>query len=286
MTIVSRMETSIDSGMQVVTTPTFNWLADKASASKTRVLIGSPYVNDAIIQLTDLIPSGVSQTLVTKTDIRDFRLGASNLNSLRSLAKKRVAIRSLIGLHAKIYVFDDSAALVTSANATHGGMRRNLECGLATNDTQLVNQISRSLIDGLGSDNPPRKVSLAELNGLMVVLDAIQSSTPSPAVTGQVTNDPPVVEAKFAILDEDRLLTGLRGWLRLTMTGVLTMPEDGFALRDLLEVCEPVAANEYPKNQHVGAKLRQQLQNLRDLGLVEFVRPGYYRRTMHRHPDK
>ena len=95
MTIVSGMETSIDSGMQVVTTPTYNWLADKASASKTRVLIGSPYVNDAIILLTDLVPSGVSQTLVTKTDIRDFRLGASNLNSLRSLAKKRVAIRSL-----------------------------------------------------------------------------------------------------------------------------------------------------------------------------------------------
>jgi type II restriction enzyme len=51
-------------------------------------------------------------------------------------------------------------------------------------------------------------------------------------------------------------------------------------LPDLLRVCEPLAAREYPRNHHVAAKLRQQLQVLRNLGLVEFVRRGVYRRTM------
>ena len=45
-----------------------------------------------------------------------------------------MVIRSLNNLHAKIYIFDDSKALVTSANATNAGMWRNLECGLSTDD--------------------------------------------------------------------------------------------------------------------------------------------------------
>ena len=64
------------------------------------------------------------------------------------------------------------------------------------------------------------------------------------------------------------------------MEGVLAMPEDGFPLNDLVEVCEPVAARRYPRNRHVPDKLRQQLQLLRAIGLVEFVKPGHYKRTM------
>ena len=58
------------------------------------------------------------------------------------------------------------------------------------------------------------------------------------------------------------------------------MPDSGFQISDLLAVCSPMAAREYPRNQNVRPKLRQQLQILRDLGLVEFLGKGFYRRTM------
>ena len=65
-----------------------------------------------------------------------------------------------------------------------------------------------------------------------------------------------------------------------TLEGVLSMPESGFHLRDLLEVCGPVAAERYPDNHHVRDKLRQQLQILRGMEIVDFVTPGYYRCTV------
>ena len=40
---------------QIVTTPTFDWLAERARDCNSRILVGSPYVNDGIINLTNLV---------------------------------------------------------------------------------------------------------------------------------------------------------------------------------------------------------------------------------------
>jgi len=36
-------------------------------------------------------------------------------------------------------------------------------------------------------------------------------------------------------------------------------------------------AHRYPDNRHIRDKIRQQLQILRDLGLLQFLRPAHYR---------
>lgn len=150
--------------LEIVTTPTLNWLTERAKGCRSRLLIGCPYVNNAIIGLTKEASQDVSRILVTKTDLRDFAIGASNLDSLCALARDGVAIHSLTNLHAKIYVFDDSSALVTSANATYGGMYRNLECGLGTNDSRVAGRLAESLLSGLGSSKPPQRKGIGEEN--------------------------------------------------------------------------------------------------------------------------
>ena len=47
---------------------------------------------------------------------------------------------------------------------------------------------------------------------------------------------------------------------------------------DVFAACAPLAAERFPENRHVREKLRQQLQRLRDLGLVLFLGAGRYRR--------
>ena len=64
----------------------------------------------------------------------DFRMGMSSLDALCAFAEEGARVYSLNNLHAKIYVFDESTALVTSANVTQAGLRSNLECGLATSE--------------------------------------------------------------------------------------------------------------------------------------------------------
>ena len=267
------------SSLQVVTTPTFDWLAERAQACSSRMLIGSPYVNNGIIRLTSIISRNVPRTLVTRTDLRDFAAGSSNLGTLCALAKDGVAVHSLNALHAKMYIFDDTSALVTSANATTGGMRRNLECGLSTDDRNLVKKLAKSLLSGLGADGPPRRMRPEDLERLYAPLEAIKAVLPKQPVI-QSAGDEPGDKITHLISDVEKLLQGYTRWRRLTLEGVLAMPDSGFGISDLLEVCGPAAANRYPKNQHVPDKLRQQLQMLRDNGIVEFVTPGYYRRTM------
>ncbi len=252
---------------------------------KSRMLVASPYVNDAVVGLTGLTPAGVAKTLVTKTDLRDFRVGASNVDSLRTLAQKGVKVRSLHNLHAKVYVFDETTALVTSANATFGGMRRNWECGLAMEDRQSVRDLADLVLGGFGSETPPRAISLAELNRLRSALPYIDVSLPKLPVDNSLADEPPTFEAVFSVPYKEQLLDQFSGWLRLTLRGVLEMPGSGFGMQQLFAVCQPIASVEYPNNHNVEAKLRQQLQFLRDRGFVEFISPGQgrYRFTMPTH---
>ena len=277
------MTSSIDN-LEIVTTPTFDWLAQNAKACKSQLLVGSPYVNSGILDLIDLVPKEVDRTLVTRTDLRDFAVGASNLDTLCSLANGGMVVRSLRNLHAKMYIFDCTSALVTSANATVPGMYRNLECGLATKEENSAKQLASLLLKGLGSNRRPVEIKPERLEGMRASVEAIKVTLP---VTPFAQNaqyhsqeNAPAIEAYFSITDDAALVEGFQGWTRLTLKGVLVMPEGGFQVSDLLAVCGPMAAKEYPKNQNVRPKLRQQLQILRDLGLVEFLGKGFYQRTV------
>lgn len=271
------------SSLEVVTTPTFNWLAEYARDCSKRMLVGSPYVNDAIIGLTRLVPSRVSRTLVTRTDIRDFAVGSSNLDTLCTLAREGMVIRSLNNLHAKIYIFDDSKALVTSANATNAGMWRNLECGLSTDDRRVVRQLSKSLLSRFDEEERrrrmPKILNLRELEALYPQIEAIKVTIPErPQDISQ--NSGLQVGATFSIPDRKAFLSQFGGWRRLTVEGVLDMPGEHFTLAEFYELCEPRGAKRFPTNTRIKPKLRQQLQDLRDRGYVMFLGSGRYRRTM------
>lgn len=247
------------------------------------MLVGSPYVNNAIVEFTRLVPAGVSRTLVTRTDIRDFALGSSSLDSLCKLASEGVTIRSLNKLHAKMYIFDDRNALVTSANATHAGMWRNLECGLSTDDRKVVRQLTKSLLSRFDEEAQRRKLpkmmNLKELESLYPQIEAIKVSIPKKPI-GVAQDSGLQVEASFSIPDRTEFLSQFRGWRKLAIEGVLDMPRNNFTLGEFYALCEPRGAKRFPANTRVRPKLRQQLQDLRDRGFVEFLGSGRYRRTI------
>ena len=91
------------------------------------------------------------------------------------------------------------------------------------------------------------------------------------------------VRPKAAVLDQwkqsNRLLETEpehRGWVA-DVLGCVERLYSTFTLDNVYGFEKELAAK-HPKNQFVRAKIRQQLQVLRDLGLIEFVSPGVYRR--------
>ena len=92
-----------------------------------------------------------------------------------------------------------------------------------------------------------------------------------------------LVRAKTEVLQQwkrsDRLLEAepqARGWLADVLMCVERLYST-FTLENVYSFEAELAAK-HPKNRFVRAKIRQQLQELRDIGLIEFVSPGVYRR--------
>lgn len=67
-----------------------------------------------------------------------------------------------------------------------------------------------------------------------------------------------------------------RGWLLDVLKCVDELP-DKFTLKEVYHFTEPLAEL-HPNNHNVHAKIRQQLQLLRDKGLIEFIGRGVYRK--------
>lgn len=66
-----------------------------------------------------------------------------------------------------------------------------------------------------------------------------------------------------------------RGWTTLTLSVIRALSRRAFALDDLYER-EHLFSSVYPGNKNVRAKIRQQLQVLRDLGVIRFDGNGRY----------
>ena len=66
-----------------------------------------------------------------------------------------------------------------------------------------------------------------------------------------------------------------RGWLVDVMACISKIGEKKFSLRELY-MFESALQTSYPQNLNIRAKIRQQLQKLRDGGFIEFLGDGNY----------
>jgi len=67
----------------------------------------------------------------------------------------------------------------------------------------------------------------------------------------------------------------VRGWALDTLSAIRRLGKFHFSLQELYAL-EPYLQKLHPNNRNVRPKMRQQLQVLRDLGLIRFTSPGNY----------
>jgi hypothetical protein len=108
-----------------------NALDSLLKQTKGPVRIASAYVTDTQL-LSNMHDRDIC--LLTYIERRDIVSGATNLDSLAALIKVGVQCRWLCSgprLHAKVYLFGDQSAVVTSANLTTKALNDNIEVGVA-----------------------------------------------------------------------------------------------------------------------------------------------------------
>lgn len=68
--------------------------------------------------------------ILTRFNLDHFREGVSDISALRRLVELGAQVRGVQRLHAKLYLFGADHAVITSANLTEGGLRKNHELGV------------------------------------------------------------------------------------------------------------------------------------------------------------
>jgi hypothetical protein len=86
--------------------------------------------------------------VITRFNDRDFYEGVSDLTALRLLRKNGAQIRGVRNLHAKLYLFGETRAIVTSANLTAAALLKNHEFGFIAEDALIIERC-REYFDGL-----------------------------------------------------------------------------------------------------------------------------------------
>ena len=113
--------------------------------------------------------------------------------------------------------------------------------------------------------------------GCNIRLDQIASDGEIAVVSSGVIQPVAEVRARFQrFLPLAKKSAEQRGWTLLTLRMVRALQKDSFNLQDLYAM-ENDFARAYPDNRHIKDKIRQQLQILRDLGVLAFEERGEYR---------
>lgn len=119
--------------------------AIRADPSELRIVC--PFIKKGALKHLLSHRSGNIQ-VITRFNLPDFADGVSDIEALRLLLDAGADIRGIRNLHAKLYVFGTSRAIVTSANLTRAALSRNREFGVVADDPTVI-AACRDYFDGL-----------------------------------------------------------------------------------------------------------------------------------------
>lgn len=112
-------------------------LSDAILADKRELRIVSPFIKrGALNWVATARPNKLR--VITRFSLDDFASRASDIAAVRELLRMGATIRGIKNLHAKLYVFGESRAILTSANLTSSGLGRNHEFGMAADEREVI----------------------------------------------------------------------------------------------------------------------------------------------------
>ena len=104
-------------------------------ASELRIIC--PFIKVSALQrLLRYHPSNIK--VITRFNLGDFAGGVSDVAALRKLIEAGARVRGVRNLHAKLYLFGKSRAIITSCNLTEAAILRNHELGMVIHDRAII----------------------------------------------------------------------------------------------------------------------------------------------------
>lgn len=136
-------------------------------------------VNSSLILCAPYVSAGPCKALAdhmvrrgrsTSVDVRivtdlcrdNLLSGVTDVRALLGLVRAipRTTVRFLPSLHAKVYIADETLAIITSSNLTDSGMLRNIEYGVLLDEPQIVAAVRTDLLQYSQLGSPVDQVQL------------------------------------------------------------------------------------------------------------------------------
>lgn len=243
---------------------------EKVANTKESLLLCAPFIKESTIKkIIKVLPKNIKLEIFTASIIGNFIKGASDISALLCLKENNATIYNYQTIHAKVYMFDNKEAIITSGNLTHNGLNKNFEYGICTNESNVITSIINDYDKLKNSDNC---TDISKGSTLENILKTINDYRESLIITDS--------EDDSIIYLEDTLLLSKigNGWKRLILKTITSnIKEEVFTLEDVYKY-ENYFKNFYPDNKHIKDKIRQSLQQLRDCGFLKFMEQGKYKK--------
>jgi len=270
--------------VEIIKSPWINKFRQLVGATRNTFTFTSPFIKlSAVNTIMECRKHNFTINGITSFRLRNFERGASDLEAIKSLLYGKALLRNIANIHSKIYIFDSFAAIISSANLTPAGLKGNVELGILLQEETLVKEL-KNYIESLLSD-VEKSFDITE----EIIIESENILNAIPRVTLKQERELEDLEKElFKIEDsaEDKIfqsgsspiLNGLSGWKKDVFSCLLNITKDVFGLDEVYKYKKQLFRL-HPENRNIRPKIRQQLQMLRDLGLLEFtVKRGVYRK--------
>ncbi|PKL14702.1 MAG: hypothetical protein CVV52_00570 [Spirochaetae bacterium HGW-Spirochaetae-8] len=126
-------------------------ISDMLESAQKQILIISPFLGEQTCKhlARCLSNKNLNCRVITRFYREDFIQNVSSLDGLEALLDVGADLKAVIGLHTKLYIFDDYLSLVTSANYTSGGLFSNIELGILIDDESAINECCQKYFEDL-----------------------------------------------------------------------------------------------------------------------------------------
>ncbi len=221
----------------------------------------APFIKSDIIEkvLEDKKTSSLLE-VITSSNIANFYAKASDTKVIQSLLDKQAKVKNFQQPHTKIYMFDETKAIITSANLTHSGLYTNYEYGvLLDNEKQLEDQMETDFVSMLQNDC----CGDFSYNDISKTEEIIKKLGKEPKVINSQLEG-----VLLQVEDYDIIIHYLSGWKKDVFRCISTIKGNSFDLKDIYSF-DSFLSQVHSGNHFIEAKIRQALQQLSTLSLIK-----------------
>ena len=144
--------------MELLTDNHFEKILDLFDGVKNEVRIVSPFISLPFAEklVNTINCKNIKCEFITRFYLEDMFVKANSIDAIKLMIDSGIKVYAIKGLHTKLYLFDNEAAIIGSANFTTGGFKSNVELSILFDEKPMVEEVTvyfKSLISKIKDSN-------------------------------------------------------------------------------------------------------------------------------------